>query len=111
TSPFVMPGKYVVTLTVAGTSPGEKRSYTQEFIVKMDPRVKTPVAALQKQHDLSLQCYEGRKKCMELLKEVHGFRVGLQSQLTSAEKSVADKLGPLEKQAGGIEGPPLPGDS
>src|SRR6185295_7342768 len=35
TSPFVMPGKYVVTLTVDATSPGEKRSYTQEFIVKM----------------------------------------------------------------------------
>ncbi len=98
TSPFVMPGTYTVKLTVDG------KSYSQSFAIKMDPRVKTPIAELQKQHDLSLQCYEGRKKCMETLKDIHAFRAGLQSQLTNAEKSVAEKLGALEKQAAALEG-------
>lgn len=62
TSPFVMPGTYSVVLSVNGV-----RASEQSFTIKMDPRVKTPVAELQKQHDLSLQCYEGRKKCMAML--------------------------------------------
>jgi hypothetical protein len=62
TSPFVMPGTYTVVLSVNGV-----RASGQSFTIKMDPRVKTPVVELQKQHDLSLQCYEGRKKCMAML--------------------------------------------
>jgi hypothetical protein len=36
----------------------------------MDPRVKTPIAQLQKQHDLSVICYEGRKKSMVKFPEI-----------------------------------------
>jgi hypothetical protein len=36
----------------------------------MDPRVKTPIAQLQKQHDLSVICYEGRKKSMSKFPEI-----------------------------------------
>ena len=98
TSPWVMPGVYTVCLHVDG------KRYCQRLEIKMDPRVKTSMADLQKQHDLSLQSYEMRKQCMELVKDVHAFRVGLQSQLTSAERSVAERLGPLERQAGALEG-------
>ncbi len=98
TSPFVLPGTYTVKLIADG------KSYTQTFTIKMDPRVKTPVTGLQQQHDLSVKCYEGRKKCMEVLKDIHAFRVGLQSQLTNAEKSVAERLGSLDKQAAALEG-------
>jgi hypothetical protein len=97
TSPWLMPGKYLVRLTV------DDKSYSQLLEIKMDPRVKISAADLQKQHDLSLQCYEGRKKCTALLKEVHQFRTMLQSQLTSAEIHVAEKLGPLEKAAALLE--------
>ena len=58
TAPWVMPGNYTVKLTVKG------KVYTQNLAIKMDPRVKTPIAQLQKQHDLSVICYEGRKKSM-----------------------------------------------
>src|SRR5580698_10128623 len=51
TSPWVMPGTYTVKLTVDG------KSYTQPLLIKMDPRVKTPVAELKKQYDLSDKCY------------------------------------------------------
>jgi photosystem II stability/assembly factor-like uncharacterized protein len=97
TASWVMPGIYIARLTVDG------RVYARPFEIKMDPRIKTSRGDLQKQHDLSIQCYEGRKKCIELLKEVHAYRTMLQSQLTSASLTVAEKSGPLEKQAGQLE--------
>jgi photosystem II stability/assembly factor-like uncharacterized protein len=102
TSPLVLPGMYTLKLTVDG------KVYEQALEIKMDPRVKTPAPSLKQQHDLSLLCYEGRKKCMTLLEEVHRFRAMLQSNLTSAEIRVAEKLGPLEKEAGVLENT-LPG--
>ena len=56
TAPWVMPGTYTITLQVNG------KTYTQPIEIKIDPRVKTSVQDLQKQHDLSMICYEGRKK-------------------------------------------------
>jgi len=64
TAPWVMPGNYTVKLTVKG------KVYTQNLSIKMDPRVKTPIAQLQKQHDLSVICYEGRKKSMVNFPEI-----------------------------------------
>ena len=83
-----------------------KETWIEQLTVKMDPRVKTPVTALQKQHDLSLLCYERRKELTALIKEIHAFRVGLQSQLTNAPNTVAEKLGPMEKEAGQLENTP-----
>ena len=98
TSPWVMPGNYWVRLTVDGRS-----LLSQPLIINMDPRVKTSTADLQKQHDLSLQCYEGRKQCISLLTELSQFRAMLHSQLTSAEIHVAEKLGKLEKNANQLQ--------
>jgi len=52
TSPWVMPGKYTVVLTVDG------QRYTQSLTIEMDPRVKTSTAELQQQFDLSKQVYD-----------------------------------------------------
>jgi photosystem II stability/assembly factor-like uncharacterized protein len=52
TSPWVMPGKYSVVLTVNG------KSYTQPLAVQMDPRVKTPTRDLADQFKLSKQLYD-----------------------------------------------------
>ena len=64
TSPWIMPGEYTLVLTVDG------QKYTQPLTVQMDPRVKTPVADLQKQFDLSQQVYQ------ELLRVATGNREG-----------------------------------
>ncbi len=50
--PWVMPGTYTVRLTVDG------RMFTQPLRIRMDPRVRTPTAALQQQHDLSVALYD-----------------------------------------------------
>ncbi|HEX6045413.1 MAG TPA: hypothetical protein VFZ22_13060 [Pyrinomonadaceae bacterium] len=52
TSPWVMPGKYKVVLTVGG------KSYEQPLTVVMDPRVKTSNADLLEQFKLSKQLYD-----------------------------------------------------
>lgn len=101
-APWVLPGTYRVKLLADGMQ------YDQVIEVKMDPRVKTPAPALKQQHDLSIVCYEGRKKCMTALTEVHQLRAMLQASLTSAEIHAAEKLGPLEKEAGLLENT-LPG--
>jgi photosystem II stability/assembly factor-like uncharacterized protein len=51
-SPWVMPGQYTVALTANG------KSYTQALSIKMDPRVKTPLAGLQQQYTLSKQLFD-----------------------------------------------------
>jgi len=56
TSPWAMPGKYIAVLTVNG------KAYTQFFTIKMDPRVKASMKDLKDQHDLSVVCYNNRKK-------------------------------------------------
>jgi hypothetical protein len=56
TSPWVMPGVYTVRLKVNG------QLQEQKITVVMDPRVKTSVKDLQRQHDLAMICYEGKKK-------------------------------------------------
>jgi photosystem II stability/assembly factor-like uncharacterized protein len=52
TSPWAMPGKYTVVLTVGG------KSYQQTLTLVMDPRVKTSTADLAQQFRLSKQLYE-----------------------------------------------------
>jgi photosystem II stability/assembly factor-like uncharacterized protein len=56
TAPWVMPGMYKVRLKVNG------QTTEQPLKVVMDPRVKTSLKDLQRQHDLSMICYEGKKK-------------------------------------------------
>jgi len=56
TAPWVMPGMYKVRLKVNG------QTKEQPLKVVMDPRVKTSLKDLQRQHDLSMICYEGKKK-------------------------------------------------
>ncbi len=56
TAPWVMPGMYKIKLTVNG------QTTEQSLEIVMDPRVKTSLKDLQRQHDLSMICYEGKKK-------------------------------------------------
>lgn len=68
TSPWVLPGYYTALLTVNG------KVFEQNFLVKMDPRVKTAAIDLKLQHDLSLACYEGRKKVFNELEKMKEAR-------------------------------------
>jgi photosystem II stability/assembly factor-like uncharacterized protein len=68
TSPWVMPGKYIVKLKVDG------KEYARPLEIKMDPRVKTSTADLQLQHDLSLQLYTDEEKVLEEIAELSSLK-------------------------------------
>jgi photosystem II stability/assembly factor-like uncharacterized protein len=65
TAPWVMPATYSINLTV------NNKSLYAKVIVIMDPRVKISAADLQKQHDLSIICYQKRKQIIAVLKEIN----------------------------------------
>lgn len=76
-SPWVMPGIYTVTLSANG----EKISHP--ITVKMDPRVKTNMADLQKQYLLSMTCYQGILKAKEVMQEVNSALLDLHKKMIS----------------------------
>jgi hypothetical protein len=78
-TPWVMPGMYKVRLSVNG------QQYEQPLQVVMDPRVKTSLKDLQRQHDLSMICYEGRKKTKGKQPELYGAYSVLLSILTQTD--------------------------
>ena len=87
TAPWVMPGKYTVRLTVNG------QTLTQPLIVKMDPRVHTPLVQLAQQFEISKQIYDDLIASNAALEELRGRR----SQLAQTHS-------PLEQQAAALEG-------
>ena len=100
TAPWVLPGTYTVKLVIDGTV------YTQTFTVKMDPRVKVSVKDLETQHDLSRQCYEGRKECMKILEGIGAYRSQLKNQITNASAATAGDLNKKDKEAAALETTP-----
>ena len=104
TSPWVMPGNYTVKLTANG------KTISQSFSVKMDPRVKSSAADLEKQFSLSMICYEGRikakamgsktleSKFASLLDQLQETEMPPTTQLTLAVKQLSEQLGQLIKK-------------
>jgi photosystem II stability/assembly factor-like uncharacterized protein len=79
TAPWVMPGTYTIRLTVNG------QTQEQPITITMDPRVKTGIAQWQRQHDLSMICYEGRKKSLNKFPAIYQKFTGLFNILESTE--------------------------
>ncbi len=98
TSPWVMPGKYQVKLTAGG------KTYTQPFEVKIDPRVTTPPAGLQQQHELSMICYEDSRKAVEYAARINEYRTNLRQKArsdSSATKALETQLARFGGTGGG----------
>lgn len=95
TSPWVMPGVYTAKLTANG------HVYTQNFTVKIDPRVKTPATDLKTQHDLSVACYEGRLKVRKALADLHDLRTRIRLTQEGVKK-LDDLEANLKKTEAGL---------
>ncbi|HEV8385609.1 MAG TPA: BsuPI-related putative proteinase inhibitor, partial [Candidatus Acidoferrales bacterium] len=110
TSPWVMPGQYTVRLTADG------KSYTQPLTVKMDPRVKTPLAGLQQQFTLSKQLCDDAEAAAKAIEEIRIVRAQLQKAkegagsgaqpdaITVLDKKLADLVGTAGGGFGGGAG-------
>jgi len=80
TSPWAMPGKYTVVLTVNG------KKYSQPLLVQMDPRVKTATAELAEQFRLSKQLYDQWLALASITENVRAIR----GRLTDLRARVPD---------------------
>lgn len=100
TSPWVMPGNYTVKLTVDG------KTYTQQLLVKMDPGVKTSLTALQQQHDLSIQAYNGRKQIGDIVNEISMLKsqASDSAAIKSLNELIVGKAGSKEVSLSQMEG-------
>jgi hypothetical protein len=96
---WVFPGSYTVQLTVDG------KSHTQPLVVKMDPRIKTPLADLGKQFEMQSGAVEGMNESFESLVQVKSVRAQLKERAEKAGKgAIADQIAALDKQAAEMEG-------
>jgi len=86
TSPWVMPGNYTVRLTVEG------KTYMQPLAIKMDPRVKTPIAGLKKQYDLSDNCYQQLKMIGQQADQLHRLQEQIKILLPKASGPLTTTL-------------------
>ena len=89
TSPWVMPGNYLVKLTVNG------HTYTQPIVVKMDPRIHTSTAGLQQQYDLSNLCTENRRTISKQLTWLSNIKQQAEGLKEKAGKNVSGQLDSL----------------
>jgi hypothetical protein len=80
TSPWVMPGAYRVRLTVSGVMSKKKHAetggagnytVTVPLTILMDPRVHTSDAALKRQYNLSMICYNDAARTIACMKEIN----------------------------------------
>ncbi len=99
--PWVMPGQYVVRLTV-----GDK-SFDQPLTVKMDPRVKTPLQGLTSQFELSMQCYEGAKQARATLSQLRSLRTQIEDLLQKTkDAALTADLTKLDEKTAAMQGSP-----
>jgi hypothetical protein len=99
TGPWVLPGTYSVKLTVNG------KTYTQPLIVRMDPRVKTPMLALVKQHALSVRLAVLLKDNADALESLRALRGRVREARAAAPQGApADALTEFDRKAAAIEG-------
>jgi len=97
TSPWVMPGNYTVRLKV------NNETFSQPLIIKMDPRVKTSATDLQKQHDLSMFCYEGRLQIMEISKQTVSIHNQIKELLSKTKGDLHASLSSLDEKIINVE--------
>ena len=96
-APWVMPGTYTVKLTSNG------QSYTQPMTVKMDPRVKTPMAGLTEQFSLSKKLYDEILESSQRLDEARALRKQIE-QLKERAATARDALEAFDKKLVEIAG-------
>ncbi|HXM92905.1 MAG TPA: glycoside hydrolase [Candidatus Dormibacteraeota bacterium] len=94
-----LPGSYTVKLTAAG------KSVSQPLIVKMDPRIQTPLADLQKQFDMESGAVNGMNESFQSLAQVQSVRAQLKDRAAHVPKGpLSDALAVLDKQLIELEG-------
>ncbi len=78
-----LPGNYTIKLTVQG------KSYTQPLTVRMDPRIKTPLADLQKQFEVAAQVARAQAQIGRAQHDVEQLRSQLRQRRAQVSGNTA----------------------
>jgi photosystem II stability/assembly factor-like uncharacterized protein len=92
-APWAPPGNYTVRLTVNG------KQYTQPLVLKLDPRIRTPAAALAQVASLSKEMYDGAVAAHVAAAQARAMSqqlAGMQGADAAAFKAELDSLAPPE---------------
>jgi photosystem II stability/assembly factor-like uncharacterized protein len=98
TSPWIMPGRYSLILTVEG------RRYAVPLRIEMDPRVKTSLADLQKQFDASCEVYQDLLALQPVVLKANAAREQLKEMRGNASGALAAKLDEVSKKLDEVAG-------
>jgi photosystem II stability/assembly factor-like uncharacterized protein len=94
-TPWAPPGEYTVRLTVAG------RQYTQPLTLRLDPRVKTPAADLERAAALAREMYDGAVAAHAAYEEARALVARLEasgSNLKTEVEALAPAPRPRERR-------------
>jgi hypothetical protein len=94
-APWAPPGNYTVRLTANGTS------YTQPLTLRLDPRVKTPAAALQQLETVSRDLYDAAVATHSAYVEARALAGSVTDPAVRAQ---LDSIAPAPMRAGGRRG-------
>jgi photosystem II stability/assembly factor-like uncharacterized protein len=100
TAPWAHPGKYKAVLRVDG------KEYTQNFEVRMDPRVRATDEDLKKQFDLSMALYELRMRFEPANAQIAGLATQLQTAKKTAIPAVASQIDAFLAKLSTVTGAP-----
>jgi photosystem II stability/assembly factor-like uncharacterized protein len=95
---WVLPGNYTARLTVDG------KEFTQTFVVKMDPRIKSSLADLQAQASLESGAVAGMNQSYDALTQVASIREQLKDVALKAKGKLAESLKSLDQQCAQLAG-------
>jgi len=84
--PWALPGQFTVRLTVGG------KTYTQPLTIRMDPRVKTPPAALEQEHVMAVSLFDAMVRDSVITGQVQRFRDQLHTIRDQANTASATTL-------------------
>ena len=103
--PSVLPRRYTVRLTAGG------KSLTAPLNVLMDPRVKTPLAGLQQQHEVESRLVTLMNACFESQAEARGLDHQLEALAKQASGPVAAEVASLRKKIADLAASPDEADA
>jgi photosystem II stability/assembly factor-like uncharacterized protein len=96
---YVLPGKYIVRLTVDG------RTSTQPITIVMDPRVSSSAGDLKQAHDLALELSDGMNQTMAIIGELRALRADLATTAArTQDPAILQSIRTIEQQASTLEG-------
>ena len=95
---WALPGTYTIKLTVDG------KQFTQPLMVKIDPRIKTPLSDLQAQAALQNGAVAGMNLSYDALSQVQSVRAQLKESIAKAKGKLAESVEDLDKQCAALAG-------